>query len=78
MARTAAEIQAELDVVNATILRIAGGGVQEFQQGGSGGASDRATMLSLGELRNHRAALTLELARVQRGPRARFIQGRSI
>jgi len=70
--RTAAEIQTELDAVNATIARIVAGGVSEFQQGGGGG--DRAQMLSLSELRKHREALELELARVNRGTKSRFIR----
>jgi hypothetical protein len=74
MARSAADIQADLDVVNTTIARILAGGVQEFQQG----SSDRAAMLNLTELRKHREALLAELGRVRRGTRARFLQGRSI
>lgn len=68
--RTAAEIQTELDAVNATIARIVAGGVSQFGQGGG----DSATMLGLSELRAHRAALELELARVQRGTKSRFIR----
>lgn len=70
--RTAAEIQTELDAVNATIARIVEGGVSEFQQGGGGG--DRAAMLSLTELRKHRESLERELARVNRGTKSRFVR----
>jgi len=70
--RTAAEIQTELDSVNATIARIVAGGVSEFQQGGGGG--DRAQMLDLGQLRSHREALERELARVNRGTKSRFVR----
>ena len=76
MARTAAEIEAELAIVDGTINRIVAGGVQEFQQAGGGG--DRAMMLSLSELRKHRNELLVALGRARRGTRARFIQGRSI
>lgn len=68
--RTAAEIQTELDTVNATIARIVAGGVSQFGQGGG----DSATMLGLDQLRSHRAALEMELARVRRGTRSRFVR----
>lgn len=70
--RTAAEIQIELDALNATIARIVSGGVSEFQQGGNNG--DAAKMLTLSELRKHREALELELARVNRGTKSRFLR----
>ena len=76
VARTAAEIEAELAIVDGTIHRIVAGGVQEFQQAGGGG--DRAQMIPLAELRKHRNELLTELGRARRGTRARFIQGRSI
>jgi 50S ribosomal subunit-associated GTPase HflX len=72
--RTTAEIQTELDSVNATIARIVSGGVSEFQQGGGGGGGDQAKLLSLTELREHRQALERELARVARGTKSRFVR----
>lgn len=69
--RTASEIRAELESVNATIAKIVAGGVDEFQLANGG---DRARMIGLSQLREHRAALERELARVQRGSRSRFVR----
>ena len=71
MSRTAAEINAELVLVNAAIDRLLGGGVEEFSLHGG----DAAVMLKLQSLREHRAALERDLARLTRGTRARFVRG---
>jgi hypothetical protein len=69
MARSVAEIQAELALVDAAVSRILAGGVSEFDADG-----DQATMLDLAELRAHRADLQKELAKVQAGTRSRFVR----
>lgn len=71
MARTANEINAELVKVNAAIDRLLDGGAEEFGQAGG----DSAVLIKLQSLREHRAALERDLARVNRGSRARFLRG---
>lgn len=67
--RTTTEIQAELDLTNAAIAKILGGGVQSFAHEGG----DMATMLRLKELRDHRAELEKELRRATAGSQPRFV-----
>jgi hypothetical protein len=71
MARTSAEINAELVKVNAAIDRLLDGGAEEFGQHGG----DSAVLIKLDALRTHRAALERDLARLTRGTRARFLRG---
>lgn len=68
MARTATEINAELVKVTAAIDRLLDGGAEEFSQHGG----DGAVLIKLASLREHRAALERDLARLSRGTRARF------
>lgn len=68
MPRSVAEIQAELDAVNAAITTILGGGVSSFAHEGG----DSASMLRLADLREHRTALNQEMAAVVSGARPRF------
>jgi len=70
MARTTAEINAELAKVNTAIDRLLDGGAEEFGQHGG----DSAQLIKLDSLRAHRAALEADLARLTRGTRSRFVR----
>lgn len=68
MPRSTADIQTELDAVNAAITQVLSGYVSAFSHEGG----DSATMLRLKDLREHRDALNREMAAAVNGARPRF------